>query len=196
MGTHMPSRHSQRFIPLIVTLMIALLPSAAPAFPERGLVVGATAGVRAFEKRLDLDPDAALGFRFGLGVSRRVTAFMEYLYTAPARKTGGATASIVSLRSLVQVSLLNGRVQPYFLAGIGGVFFNFDDTADTAAGTLTGGGGLRIRISKSVALVSEASGDFYRYRSVTYDETGTPLSSTERSTDGIATFVGGVQVTF
>jgi hypothetical protein len=155
-----------------------------------------TAGVRSFEQKLDLGSEVAVGLRAGAGVNDRVTFLLEYVHTAPARKTTGATAHVSAVRGLAQVRLLRSAVRPYLLAGVGGILFNFEDAVDTAAGTVTFGGGIEFEAWKHVSLFAEGYADIYRARSVTYTSTGEVLTSTERSTDTVGAGMAGIAVEF
>jgi hypothetical protein len=193
-----PSIWMRRIVLVFVASVggLALATGPALAYPERAMHAGIMGGVRSFEKGLDLEPDAAFGLRVGLGLDPHVSILFDYVHTAPARKSTGKTARINGLRGLVQYRPILGAVRPYFLLGVGGTLFDFDDATDTAVGTVTGGGGLDLRVAKRVRLFAEASADFYRHRDVLYSTTGEELSSSVRSTDNMATFLGGVSASF
>jgi opacity protein-like surface antigen len=188
-----------RRAPLLFGAVLAACPlSAARAddYPPRPFHAGITAGARTFEKRLDLQPDIAVGLRVGLGLERRVSVLLDCVHTTPVRKTTGRLSHITGLRALVQYRLLTSQVRPYLLAGVGGILFDFDDTYDTATGALTGGGGIEVRLARQVQVFGEASADFYRYRTVIYSATGNLVSSSERSTDTAAAYLAGITVNF
>ena len=164
--------------------------------PNRPFFLAVSAGVRSFEKKLDLGSEVAVALRGGSGVNDRVTLLLEYVHTAPARKTTGATARVSAVRGLAQVRLLRSSVRPYLLAGIGGILFNFEDAVDTAAGTATLGGGVEVEPWHRVSLFAEGYADLYRARSVTYSSTGEQLTTTERSTDTVGAGMAGIGVRF
>lgn len=170
------------------------IPDVARA--ERSLVVAPILGIRSFESKLDLGNEAAIGARFGIATSDRVSVLVDYVHTAPARKTTGQLAYITGLRTLAQVRVLTGRVRPYVIAGAGGVLFNFSDANDTAGGTVTIGGGVELKPWRRAALFAEGSLDFYRSREVIYSTTGDEISVGPRSTDQISTVEAGVALEF
>jgi len=174
---------------------LGLLPSRA-AHAERTLIVAPVIGLRSFEDKLDLGDEAAIGARLGIGTSERVAVLVDYVHTAPARKSTGQLAYITGLRTLAQVRVLTGEVRPYVLAGVGGVLFNFSDANDTAGGAVTLGAGVEVKPWRRAALFAEGSLDFYRSREVLYSTTGDILSSGPRSTDQIATLEAGVALEF
>jgi hypothetical protein len=187
---------------LLATALLLLTAGASAAetaptdYPQRPFLIALTAGVRSFEQKLDLGSEVAVGLRAGAGVNDRVTFLLEYVHTAPARKTTGATAHVSAVRGLAQVRLLRSAVRPYLLAGVGGILFNFEDAVDTAAGTVTFGGGIEFEAWKHVSLFAEGYADIYRARSVTYTSTGEVLTSTERSTDTVGAGMAGIAVEF
>jgi opacity protein-like surface antigen len=191
-------RHTARPVPTLVVSLLFLLVGTAAAGAEsaRPFSVGLHAGVRLFEEDLDLEDDVAFGLRAGLGACERFTVLLDFVQSSPARITTGAQASVSALRGLTQTRLLLGTVQPYLLAGLGGVLFNFDDTSDTAVGALTFGGGIEMRLGSRASLYGEGSADLYRARSVAYSPEGEVLSSTERDTQTAWTVLTGFQVEF
>lgn len=193
MAVQRPKRRLSWFVIALAVASQAVLPRLSSAHP---LFAGLTVGTRAFEKGLDLKPEAAFGFRIGTGLNDRMSVRLEYLYTAPSRKVSGSSASITAYRFIGRAAFTSWSVRPYAELGFGGILFDFRDTYDTAAGTLMGGAGLEVNVSRRVCLSLEGSADFYRYRAVTYDETGQELSSTARSTDNTSTLLVGMQVSF
>jgi opacity protein-like surface antigen len=191
-------RHPARPVPTLVVSLLFLLVGTAAARAEsaRPFSVGLHAGVRLFEEDLDLEDDVAFGLRAGLGACERFTVLLDFVQSSPARITTGAQASVSALRGLTQTRLLLGTVQPYLLAGLGGVLFNFDDTSDTAVGAVTFGGGIEMRLGTRASLYGEGSADLYRARSVSYSPEGEVLSSTERDTQTAWTVLTGFQVEF
>jgi opacity protein-like surface antigen len=191
-------RHTARPVPTLVVSLLFLLVGTAAARAEsaRPFSVGLHAGVRLFEEDLDLEDDVAFGLRAGMGACERFTVLLDFVQSSPARITTGAQASVSALRGLTQTRLLLGTVQPYLLAGLGGVLFNFDDTSDTAVGAVTVGGGVEMRLGARASLYGEASADLYRARSVAYSPEGEVLSSTERDTQTAWTVLTGFQVEF
>lgn len=177
----------------VVTL--GLLP-AGIARAERTLVVAPIVGLRSFESKLDLGDEAAIGARLGIGTSDRVAVLVDYVHTAPARKSTGQLAYITGLRTLAQVRVMTGEVRPYVVAGVGGVLFNFSDANDTAGGAVTVGAGLEVKPWRRAAVFAEGSLDFYRTREVLYSTTGDIVSSGPRSTDQITTVEAGVALEF
>jgi hypothetical protein len=184
------------FVLLLVSARTAVAENTASGTPHRPFILALSAGVHSFEQKLDLGSEVAVGIRGGAGVNDRVTLLLEYVHTAPARKTTGATARISSVRGLAQIRLLRSAVRPYFLAGVGGVLFNFEDAVDTAAGTATFGGGVEVEPWNRVSFFAEGYADIYRARSVTYSSTGDELSTTERSTDTVGAGMAGIAVEF
>lgn len=178
----------------VAVACLAAIPVLARA--ERSLVVAPIIGLRAFESKLDLGDEAAIGARFGIATSDRVSVLVDYVHTAPARKTTGQLAYITGLRTLAQVRVLTGRIRPYVIAGAGGVLFNFSDANDTAGGTVTIGGGVELKPWRRAALFAEGSLDFYRSREVIYSATGDEISVGPRSTDQISTVEAGVALEF
>lgn len=184
---------------LVLALFVSTAASVAaihPARAERTLVVAPVIGMRSFESKLDLGDEAAIGVRFGIGTSDRVSVLLDYVHTAPARKATGQLANITGLRTLAQVRLLTGAVRPYVVGGIGGVLFNFSDANDTAGGAVTIGGGVEVKPWRRAALFAEGSLDFYRSREVFYSSTGHEVSAGPRSTDRITTVEAGVALEF
>ncbi len=190
---------------LALATLVALLLMTRPAradetasegSPHRPFIIALSAGVHAFEQKLDLGSEVAVSLRGGAGVNDRVTLLLEYVHTTPARKTTGATARVSSVRGLAQVRLLRSSVRPYLLAGVGGVLFNFEDAVDTAAGTATFGGGVEVEPWNRVSFFAEGYADIYRARSVTYSSTGEVLTTTERSTDTVGAGMAGIAVEF
>jgi hypothetical protein len=191
-------RHPGRPVATLVVSLLFLLAGtpAARAESARPFSVGLHAGVRLFEEDLDLEDDVAFGLRAGMGACERFTVLLDFVQSSPARVTTGAQASVSVLRGLTQTRLLLGTVQPYLLAGLGGVLFNFDDTSDTAVGAVTFGGGIEMRLGTRASLYGEGSADLYRARSVSYSPEGEVLSSTERDTQTAWTVLTGFQVEF
>lgn len=179
-----------------VAFLQAGVTSPVRAEAVRPFTVGIQGGVRLFEEELDLEDDVAFGLRVGMGASERFSVLLDFVQSAPARTTTGAQASVSALRGLTQARLLLGTVQPYLLAGLGGVLFNFDDTSDTAVGAVTVGGGLEMRLGSRASLYGESSVDLYRARSISYSPEGEVLSSTERDTQSAWTALAGFQVEF
>jgi len=193
------NRHFLIWMRLAFVLFVVAACSSAipgPARAERSLVVAPIIGLRAFESKLDLGDEAAIGARFGIATSDRVSVLVDYVHTAPARKTTGQLAYITGLRTLAQVRILTGRIRPYVIAGAGGVLFNFSDANDTAGGTVTIGGGVELKPWRRAALFAEGSLDFYRSREVIYSATGDEISVGPRSTDQISTVEAGVALEF
>lgn len=183
----------------LFTLFVTVAASATavhPARAERTLVVAPVIGIRSFESKLDLGDEAAIGARFGIGASDRVSVLVDYIHTAPSRKSTGDLAYITGLRTLAQVRVLTGAVRPYVVAGVGGVLFNFSDASDTAGGAVTIGGGVEVKPWRRAALFVEGSLDFYRSREVSYSTTGQEVDAGPRSTDQIATLEAGVALEF
>jgi opacity protein-like surface antigen len=181
----------------LCALALNVLPVAVThAEGVRPFTLGVHAGVRLFEEDLDLEDEVAFGLRAGLGASERFSVLLDFLQCSPARTTTGAQASVSALRGLTQARLLLGTVRPYLVAGVGGVLFNFDDTSDTAVGTITAGGGLEMSLGKRADLYAEGSADFYRARPVSYSSEGDVLSSGERDTQTAWTAIAGFRVTF
>jgi Outer membrane protein beta-barrel domain len=176
--------------------VVSFTAGSAAAYPERAMQVGLTGGARSFETGLDLETDVAFGLRVGMALHPRVSVLLDYLGTSPARETTGKTAHVSGLRALVQYRLLTGTVRPYAMLGVGGILFDFDDTYDTAEGTLSGGAGVEINVAEQIHLFGEASAEFYRFRNVLYGTTGEELSSSERSTEHVDTFLVGVSASF
>jgi hypothetical protein len=174
----------------------ALGMAAAPARAERTLIVAPVAGLRSFESKLDLGDEAAIGARFGIGTSDRVSVLVDYIHTAPARKSTGDLAYITGLRTLAQIRILTGLFRPYVVAGVGGVLFNFSDASDTAGGAVTLGGGVEVKPWRRASLFAEGSFDFYRSREVFYSTTGQEVDAGSRSTDHIATIEAGAALEF
>lgn len=180
---------------------IFALAAAIPGFPARAeagrsLVIAPVIGLRSFESSLDLEDEAAIGLRFGMNTSERISVVVDYLHSVPARESTGQLAYITSLRTLGQVRLMTGPLRPYIVAGVGGVLFNFSDANDTAGGALTLGAGVEIKPWRRTALFLEGSTDLYRTREVVYSTTGDELSVTPRRTDQVTSVTAGVSVEF
>ena len=176
--------------------LLTISPRALLADASRPLQVGGALALRSFESRLDLNNELAAGFRIGLGLNEHVSVLIDAVHTTPTRKTTYRLAHITDLRSLVQYRVVTGTVRPYLVGGVGGILFDFDDTYDTATGALTGGAGVEWRASSQFTVFGEASLDFYRNRTVTFDALGNEISSTNRTTDEARTYSLGLLATF
>lgn len=185
-----------RLVPALFALAVSAVALPQDASAERRLVVAPVVGLRSFDDDLDLDSEASIGFRFGMHTSERVSVFVDYVHSVPARETTGQLAYITGLRSLAQVRLLTGTARPYLIAGIGGVLFNFSDANDTAGGAITLGGGLEVKPWSRTAVFAEGSVDLYRSREVIYSTTGDELSTGPRRTHQILGLAAGVSVEF
>jgi hypothetical protein len=181
---------------LLVVAMLGALPRSACAQSSRSFLVAPSFGVRSFESKLDLENEAAIGARLGLGVNDRVTVLTDVVHSVPARKTTGRLAYVTGLRTLVQVRLLTGSLRPFAIAGVGGILFNFSDAIDTASGAVTLGGGVELMVRNRLGIYAEGSADFYRARQVTYSSTGEELTTSDRSTDSATTVAVGISVGF
>jgi len=169
---------------------------ATPAVAERTLVAAPVVGIRSFESKLDLEDEAAIGFRLGMTTGDRVTVLVDYLHTAPVRTATGQRSHITGLRTLAEINVLTGSVRPYVLAGFGGVLFDFADANDTGSAAGTIGLGLGFKPWHRTSLFLEGSLDFYRSQEVIFSPTGSALFLGPRSTDQITTLEAGAALEF
>jgi len=181
---------------LFATVLWAAWTASALAQPGRPLQLALFAGGRSFESRLDLSSEFAAGGRVGLDLGRHAALFMDAVYTTPTRTTTNAFTRVISVRTLVQVRPLSGRLRPYAIGGLGGVLFDFEDTPDASGGTLTGGVGVEWNVRDRFALFGEGSIDWYRNRYITYAPTGERLTVSDRSMAQIRTFGAGLLARF
>lgn len=163
---------------------------------ERPLLAAVMAGVRSFDSDLGLESEAAFGARFGMGVTNRVTVWLDALTTSPSRKVSGEAADVTALRAMVQARILTGALSPYVTVGAGGMIFNFQDSVDAAGGIATFGGGVDWRLARRTRLFAEGTADLYRARTVSYSPTGEELSSSPRDTQSATTVAAGVALEF
>lgn len=170
--------------------------ASAEPYVKGDIAVSPILGTSWFDAKLDLESELSLGLRFGMGLDRRFSLLMDFAQTDPARKTTGRPARVSSLRAMAQCRPIAARIQPYLLGGFGGVLFNFEDTNDTAGGTVTVGGGAEYAASRRARIFAEYSAEFYRMQSVTYSPTGVVLSTGERTTDAIQSVSAGFSVGF
>jgi hypothetical protein len=179
-------------------LFAAALGVACPttALAQRSIQVGLSAGARSFTSRLDLSSEFAGGVRVGLDLGRHASLLMDAVYTTPTRTTTRAFTRVISVRTLIQVRPLSGKLRPYAIGGLGGALFDFEDTPDASAGALTGGVGMEWDMSPQFAVFGEGSIDWYRNRYVTYAPTGERLSISDRTTEQIRTFGAGLLARF
>ena len=180
---------------LVTALCLASTAGAEP-YVKGDIAVAPSMGTRWFDAKLDLESELSLGLRLGMDLDRRFSLLMDFAQTDPARKTTGQPARVSSLRAMAQCRPIAVRVQPYLLGGFGGVLFNFEDTNDTAGGTVTVGGGAEFAASSRARIFAEYSAEFYRMQSVSYSPTGTVLSTGERTTDAIQSVSAGISVGF
>jgi hypothetical protein len=193
-----------RFLPLgafvaavgLAGFLLPVCPTTALAQPSRSIQVGLSAGARSFASRLDLSSEFAGGVRVGLDLGRHASLLMDAVYTTPTRTTTNAFTRVISVRTLVQVRPLSGRLRPYAIGGLGGTLFDFEDTPDASGGTLTGGVGVEWDVRDRFALFGEGSIDWYRNRYVTYAPTGERLSISDRTTEQIRSFGAGLLARF
>jgi len=61
---------------------------ATPAVAERTLVAAPAVGIRSFESKLDLEDEAAIGFRLGMTTGDRVTVLVDYYVPIPTASLG------------------------------------------------------------------------------------------------------------
>jgi len=145
-----------------VTLGVFTMPAHGRAEKDRPIRVAPLVGARMFASPLELNSEFAFGARVSIGVSDRVCVVMDAGHSSPVRKTTGASMSFGEIRLLTTVRVLRGPVCPYVLAGLGGQFFNFHDTAGAASGLLAAGLGVEVEATRRWSFFAEGSGDIYR----------------------------------
>ncbi len=189
-------RSGGRRVPALAAALCLLVACAAvgraraaesSAEQARPVTLAFSGGYRIFNHQVDLKNEAAFGARLGLGIAPRVEVALDFELSDPLRGATGRPASVSALRALLRVDALRGSIRPYAIAGVGGLLMNFDDSPDFSSGALTAGVGVEHALSGRMIARLEATGDFYRAQVDKYDNGGTIVARTGRTTNGLGT---------
>ncbi len=174
----------------------AALAADASAEESRPVTLAFSGGYRIFNHQVDLKNEAAFGARLGLGIVPRLEVALDFELSDPLRGATGRPASISALRALVRVDALRGPTRPYAIAGVGGLLMNFDDSPDFSSGALTVGVGIEHGLGGGMFARLEGTADFYRAQVEKYDNGGTVVGTTGRTTNGLGTISLGLGTRF
>jgi hypothetical protein len=152
--------------------------------------------VRTFPEVLALDATFSFGGRVGVGIDDRWGLIFDFVACHTTRETTLAVAYVDALRALGRFNLATGRVRPYLVAGIGGIWFLYHDASTTAGGALTLGGGIDYHLASRTRIFLEGSTDLYSHEEILYSAEGHPVFAGPETMEMLGTVSMGIGVEF
>ena len=201
-----PARAASLWMRLRIALFVALgafftiLSLFPPAIVHAGNVrpalIAVTAGPRFSAEEMDLGSAAAFGGRIGLGITERMSVWLDGATSSPERRTSGIAAHVTAIRAMVQGRILTGVLRPYLVLGGGALVFNYGDAYDGVGAILTVGGGVDWRIAERTLLFTESTADIYGTTNTIRSPTGAELYSSPGDTQAATALSVGIVVEF
>ena len=149
-------------VPLIVLGLWLVAPALAEPLTKGDCWLAPMVATQRFDSKLDLTSGVAFGAPAGFALERRFGLAMDFAQSNPDQKGSSQTARISSLLAIAMVRPVEMLVQPYLLAGFGGILFHYGDTRDSAGSSAAVGGGLEFAATKHARIFAE----YYRPDSI------------------------------